>query len=76
MTVKMQRVLMVYLFRLESSGIQQEAVVVGRVKRHTARSMVLSCHLHQRVQNKTCLYRKTGGCPDSSHIQSQRDLVQ
>jgi hypothetical protein len=40
------------------------------------RSMELCCHLHQRVQNKPCLYRKTGGSPDSSHVESEKQLVQ
>jgi hypothetical protein len=35
MTVKMQKILTVYSFRLENSDVQQESVVGSRVKCHT-----------------------------------------
>jgi hypothetical protein len=37
LSVKMQKEVKVYSFRLESSRVQQESVVAGRVKCHTAR---------------------------------------
>jgi hypothetical protein len=43
MIVKMQKMLTVYSFRLESSGVQQESVVGGRVKCHTITQEVWGC---------------------------------
>jgi hypothetical protein len=44
----MQKMVQVYSFRLESSGVQQESTVVGREKYYTLRRRTgLCCLLHQ-----------------------------
>jgi hypothetical protein len=51
--VKMQLEVKVYSFKLESSGVQQEDIVLDRVKYHSVRRWRGLCrHLHQMSMNK------------------------
>jgi hypothetical protein len=68
MIVMMQKVVKVYSCLLENAGIQQEAIVVGREKEEGWGCVATFTNW---LQKKTCLYRKTGSSPDSSHTESQ-----
>jgi hypothetical protein len=71
MIVKTQKEVKVYSFMLESSCVQQEAVVVGEVKYNSVRRRGLCCHYHWTSTEHDMPLQKTGGSPDSSHLESQ-----
>jgi hypothetical protein len=56
--VRVQKAVKLCSFRLESSGVQEESVVEGRVKCHTARSMGLFATFTNEYRKR---HASTGG---------------